>query len=397
MYSQRKLSAFALIALMVLALAPDADAQRRRSRRAPAPPPPPAVAQHVTIIDGASGALLRCEDCETPIPPASMAKLMTVLIVLERLRSRDVTMNTRFRVSEYAWREHGAMSTGSHMFLPLNAEVAVSDLLQGAVIVSANDACVVLAEGIAGSEEAFVALMNRRAGELGLRSARFRNVTGVDDPEQRISSVDLARLARHLITTYPEFYPVYSRRQFTFNNHTQMNRNPLLGAYPGADGVKTGHTDDSGYGLIGSAVLNGERRIIVFNGLPTMASRNAEAQRLMRAAFNDYALTRIAAAGEEVGQAQVRLGSRRTVPLVAQQEITIGGPRGVQDGLSAHIVYNGPLRAPIAEGDIVARLVVEGPNFQTQEFPLAAGRRVGRANWFSRAFEGLRLTLFGPS
>jgi D-alanyl-D-alanine carboxypeptidase (penicillin-binding protein 5/6) len=397
MYSQRKLSAFALIALMVLALAPDADAQRRRSRRAPAPPPPPAVAQHVTIIDGASGALLRCEDCETPIPPASMAKLMTVLIVLERLRSRDVTMNTRFRVSEYAWREHGAMSTGSHMFLPLNAEVAVSDLLQGAVIVSANDACVVLAEGIAGSEEAFVALMNRRAGELGLRSARFRNVTGVDDPEQRISSVDLARLARHLITTYPEFYPVYSRRQFTFNNHTQMNRNPLLGAYPGADGVKTGHTDDSGYGLIGSAVLNGERRIIVFNGLPTMASRNAEAQRLMRAAFNDYALTRIAAAGEEVGQAQVRLGSRRTVPLVAQQEITIGGPRGVQDGLTAHIVYNGPLRAPIAEGDIVARLVVEGPNFQTQEFPLAAGRRVGRANWFSRAFEGLRLTLFGPS
>jgi D-alanyl-D-alanine carboxypeptidase (penicillin-binding protein 5/6) len=306
-------------------------------------------------------------------------------------------MRTRFRVSEYAWREHGAMSTGSHMFLPLNAEVAVSDLLQGAVIVSANDACVVLAEGIAGSEEAFVALMNRRAGELGLRSARFRNVTGVDDPEQRISSVDLARLARHLITTYPEFYPVYSRRQFTFNNHTQMNRNPLLGAYPGADGVKTGHTDDSGYGLIGSAVLNGERRIIVFNGLPTMASRNAEAQRLMRAAFNDYALTRIAAAGEEVGQAQVRLGSRRTVPLVAQQEITIGGPRGVQDGLTAHIVYNGPLRAPIAEGDIVARLVVEGPNFQTQEFPLAAGRRVGRANWFSRAFEGLRLTLFGPS
>jgi D-alanyl-D-alanine carboxypeptidase (penicillin-binding protein 5/6) len=397
MYSQRKLSAFALIALMVLALAPDADAQRRRSRRAPAPPPPPAIAHHVTIMDGASGALLRCEDCETPIPPASMAKLMTVLIVLERLRSRDVTMNTRFRVSEYAWREHGAMSTGSHMFLPLNAEVAVSDLLQGAVIVSANDACVVLAEGIAGSEEAFVALMNRRAGELGLRSARFRNVTGVDDPEQRISSVDLARLARHLITTYPEFYPVYSRRQFTFNNHTQMNRNPLLGAYPGADGVKTGHTDDSGYGLIGSAVLNGERRIIVFNGLPTMASRNAEAQRLMRAAFNDYALTRIAAAGEEVGQAQVRLGSRRTVPLVAQQEITIGGPRGVQDGLTAHIVYNGPLRAPIAEGDIVARLVVEGPNFQTQEFPLAAGRRVGRANWFSRAFEGLRLTLFGPS
>jgi D-alanyl-D-alanine carboxypeptidase (penicillin-binding protein 5/6) len=396
MYSPRKLGAFALIALIVLALAPDADAQRRRSRRPPAPPPPPAVAQHVTIMDGASGAILSCQDCETPVAPASMAKLMTVLIVLEQLRSRRITMETRFRVSEYAWREHGAMSTGSHMFLPINAEVAVRDLLQGAVIVSANDACVVLAEGIAGSEEAFVALMNRRAGELGLQTARFRNVTGLDDPEQRISSADLARLTRHLITTYPEFYPVYSRRQFTFNNRTQMNRNPLLGAYAGADGVKTGHTDESGYGLIGSAVLNGDRRIIVFNGLPTMAARNSEAQRLMRAAFNDFALTQIAAAGEEVGQAQVRLGSRSTVPLVAQQTISIGGTRGEQQDLTAHIVYDGPLRPPIAEGQIVARLVIEGPNFQRQEYPLAAGRKIGRANWFSRAWEGLRLTIFGP-
>ena len=393
---QRRLGAFALAALLVLALAPDADAQRRRSRRPPAPPPPPAIAQHVTIMDGASGAILFCNDCESAIPPASMAKLMTVLLVLERLRSREISYDTRFRVSEYAWREHGAMSSGSHMFLPINSEVTVRNLIQGAVIVSANDACVVLAEGIAGSEEAFVALMNRRAQELGLRSARFRNATGVDDPEQRISSADLARLTRYIIETYPEFYPVYSRRQFTFNNHTQANRNPLLGAFAGADGVKTGHTDESGYGLIGSALLNGERRIIVFNGLPTMASRNSEAQRLMRTAFNDYAISQVAAAGEAVGEAQVRLGSRRTVPLVAQSTITIGGPRGVQEGLTAHIVYDGPLDPPIAEGQVVARLVIEGPNFQTQEFPLIAGRKVGRANWFARAWEGLRLSLFGP-
>jgi len=393
---QRRLGAFALAALLVLALAPDADAQRRRSRRPPALPPPPAVAQHVTIMDGASGAILFCNDCETAIPPASMAKLMTVLLVLERLRLREISYDTRFRVSEYAWREHGAMSSGSHMFLPINSEVTVRDLIQGAVIVSANDACVVLAEGIAGSEDAFVALMNRRAQELGLRSARFRNVTGVDDPEQRISSADLARLARYIMVTFPEFYPVYSRRQFTFNNHSQANRNPLLGAFAGADGVKTGHTDESGYGLIGSALLNGERRIIVFNGLPTMASRNSEAQRLMRAAFNDYAIAQIAAAGEQVGEAQVRLGSRRTVPLLAQSDIIIGGARGVQDGLTAHVVYDGPLHPPIAEGQVVARLVIEGPNFQTQEFPLTAGSKVGRANWFARAWEGLRLSLFGP-
>jgi D-alanyl-D-alanine carboxypeptidase (penicillin-binding protein 5/6) len=395
MKTQRALGALTLA--LVMAIAPAADAQRRRARRPPPPPPPPAVAQHVTIMDGASGAILACNDCETPIPPASMAKLMTVLVVLERLRARAITFETRFPVSEYAWREHGAMSGGSHMFLPVNATASVRDLIQGAVIVSANDACVVLAEGIAGSEQAFAQIMNRRARELGLRSAHFTNVTGVDDPQQRISSADLARLTRHLIITDPEVYRVYGRREFTYNNRTQANRNPLLGAFPGADGVKTGHTDDSGYGLVGSAVQNGQRRIVVFNGLPTMASRTSEAQRLMRSAFNDYNLVTIARRGEQVGEARVRLGSRRNVPLVAERDIVIGGSRTAQEGVTAHIVYTGPLRPPIRKGDVVARLVVAGPNFPTQEFPLAAGRKIGRANWFSRAFEGLRLTLFGPS
>jgi serine-type D-Ala-D-Ala carboxypeptidase (penicillin-binding protein 5/6) len=289
------------------------------------------------------------------------------------------------------------MSTGSHMFLPLNAYVAVGDLVQGAIIVSANDACVVLAEGIAGSEAAFVEMMNRRAQELGLTTARFRNVTGLDDPEQRISSADLARLARHIILNYPAFYQVYSRREFTFNRRTQSNRNPLLGVYPGADGVKTGHTDESGYGLVGSAVADGQRRIIVFNGLPTMASRNGEAQRLMRSAFNDYAMRTFAEAGAQLGEAQVRLGSRRSVPLVTARDITVAGPRDAQQNLTARIVYTGPLSPPIREGQVVARLVLQGPGFETQEYPLTAGRRVGRANWFARAWEGLRLTFFGPS
>ena len=384
----------ALTLAIALALPSAADAQRRRARQ---PPPPPAVAQHVTIMDAASGAILACDQCEEPIPPASMAKLMTVLLVLERLRSGAITYETRYTVSEYAWREHGAPSGGSHMFLPVNSSVSVRDLIQGAVIVSANDACVVLAEGIAGSEAAFVALMNQRAQQLGLRSARFANVTGLDDPNQRISSADLARLARHIIINYPDFYRVYSRSDFTFNNRTQQNRNPLLGAFPGADGVKTGHTDESGYGLIGSAVQNGQRRIIAFNGLPTMAARRSEALRLMRSAFEDYHLVTVAARGEQVGEARVRLGSRRAVPLVAQEDIVIGGTRASQAGVTVSIVYDGPLNPPIRQGQVVARLVIEGPNFTAQEFPLAAGRRVGRANWFSRAWEGLRLTLFGPS
>ncbi len=389
----RALAAFLLVVTLALPL--EADAQRRRAR-ALSPPPAPAVAQHVTIMDAATGAILDCQNCDEPIPPASMSKLMTILVVLEQLQAGRINYNTHFRVSEYAWREHGAMSSGSHMFLPVNSYVAVADLVHGAVVVSANDACVVLAEGIAGSEAAFVEMMNRRAQELGLTTARFANVTGVDHPDQRISSADLARLARHLILTYPEFYEVYSRREFTFNRRTQQNRNPLLGAYPGADGVKTGHTAESGYGLIGSAVQDGQRRIIVFNGLPTMAARNSEAQRLMRSAFNDYAMRHFADAGAEIGQARVRLGSRRTIPLVTEREITIIGPRAAQQNLTAHIVYDGPLAPPIREGDEVARLVIEGPGMTPQEYPLQAGRRVGKANWFARAWEGLRLTFFGP-
>jgi D-alanyl-D-alanine carboxypeptidase (penicillin-binding protein 5/6) len=370
----RALCAFTLIA--AIAFAPAADAQRRRTRT-PAPPPAPAVAQHVTIMDGASGAILSCEDCETPIPPASMAKLMTILIVLEQLQAGRITYNTQYSVSEYAWREHGAPSGGSHMFLPVNSSVSVRDLIQGAVIVSANDACVVLAEGIAGSEEAFVAMMNRRAQELGLTSARFRNVTGLDDPEQRISSADLARLARHIIVNYPDFYPVYGRREFTYNNRTQPNRNPLLGAYPGADGVKTGHTDESGYGLVGSAVLNDERRIIVFNGLPTMAARTSEAQRLMRAAFHDFSIAtdrRAPALKSEkrkcalVHGARSRSWRRATSPsaahAVCKQELT------AHHRLRAARYIR---RSPKAQ--VVAHLVVEGPGFQTQRFPLDHGRR----------------------
>ncbi len=375
-------------AVLMLSLAAPAEAQRRRTAPAPAP------AQHVVIMDAVSGLVLACEQCETPVAPASMSKLMTVLLVLEALERREISLDTRYRVSEYAWREHGAPSGGSNMFLPVHSEAAVRDLLRGAVIVSANDACVVLAEGLAGSEAAFVQRMNRRAQELGLRSARFANATGVDDPAHVISTLDLARLARHLIVHFPDFYRTYGERTFTFGDHTQENRNPLLGAFEGADGVKTGHTDSSGYGMVGSARRGEQRRIIVFNGTNSMQARRNEALRLMQSAFDDYAVTRLAAAGAQVGEAQVRLGERRTVPLLARDDIYVGAPRGVQAGLSARIVYQGPLPTPVRQGDIVAQLIVEGPGFERREFPLVASRHIG-PNWFSSVFEGLRLSLFG--
>ncbi len=385
-----------LMAALLFSLADSADA-RRAPRRTAAPPAPALLgAQHAVIMDGATGVLLACDDCETPIPPASMSKLMTILMVAERIHAGSINENTTFAVSENAWR-HGAQSDGSHMFLEINSQVRVGDLIRGVIIVSANDACIALAEGMSGSEEAFVAEMNRRAGELGLRSARFRNATGLPDPEHVISTADLARLARHLIVTYPEIYRLYSQRTFTYNNRTQENRNPLLGAFTGADGVKTGHTADSGYGLIGSAELNGQRRIIVFNGTATMAERRSEAERLMRASFFDYDVVTLAAANAPVGEAQVYLGGRSRVPLVSARPIIVGVPHRVRDGLTAHIRYDGPLRAPIAQGQEIARLVVEGPGFPRREYPLVAQRRIGGANWFAQAWVGMLRTFGGSS
>ena len=395
---------WAALFLAVLIVAAPADAQRRRPAarhavthaRVVRPPAPPAEPTHAVIMDGASGAILYCKDCDVPMPPASMSKLMTVLIVAEALHDHRINLDTRYHVSENAWR-HGASSDGSHMFLEINSDVRVGDLLQGVIVVSANDACIALAEGLAGSEQAFVALMNRRAQELGLRTAHFANVTGLPDPNHVISAADLARLARIAIQTHPELYRYYAERTFTYNNHTQENRNPLIGAFPGADGIKTGHTDDSGFGMIGSAVQNGERRIIVFNGMRSMAERRSEALEMMRAAFEQYALAQVAPRGAQLGEAEVYLGSRRTVPLVAPQGITLGGTRAELTGLTAHIIYHGPLSAPIRPGQMVAELVVEGPNFPARRFPLAAGTAIGRANPFSQAWEGLRRTLFPGS
>ncbi len=388
-----------LIPILVLALALPGTADARRHVRraaavhAAAAPAAPVItgAQHMTIMDGETGILLACDDCETPIPPASMSKLMTILVVAEHLRNHSITLDTTFPVSENAWR-HGAQSDGSHMFLELNSRVRVGDLIQGVITVSANDACIVLAEGISGSEEAFVAEMNRRAGELGLRSARFRNATGLPDPEHVISTADLARLARIIIRQYPDIYRYYSQPSFTYNNHTQENRNPLLRAFTGADGVKTGHTDDSGYGLVGSAVLDGQRRIIVFNGTRSMAERASEAQRIMRAAFYDYDIVTLAAPNQPIGEADVYLGGRARVGLVAPQGIAVGVEHRVRPGLTAHITYQGPVRAPIAKGQEIAKLVVEGPGFPRREYPLVAAQRVGGANWFAQAWVGLTRT-----
>ena len=349
---------------------------------------------HAVTIDYESGLILACDRCEEPIPPASMSKLMTLVLVAEALERGDITEDTLVTVSERAWR-HGAVSAGSHMFLGLGSQVRVGDLVRGAIIVSANDACVALAEAVAGSEAAFVQRMNDRASELGLATARFRNVTGLDEEGHQISPLDLARLAAIMIREHPEMYAVYAERSFTFNERTQENRNPLLGAFEGADGVKTGHTDASGYGLIGSAVVNGQRRIIVFNGSRTMAERRERAVNLIRSAFFDYQVREIYAAGEVIGEAQVWLGSRRTAQLVSATPIYAAANQSVFSNLTASIVYEGPVPAPIAADQVIAHLVIEGPGFETVRYPLTAQEPVNRANPFSRALSGIGIAFGG--
>jgi D-alanyl-D-alanine carboxypeptidase (penicillin-binding protein 5/6) len=377
-------------AALTAALAATATAQTR------APDVVESAATHIAILDYGSGAVLDCRDCDTPMPPASMSKLMTMLVVSDKLKSGAISLGTKYSVSEKAWR-NGAQSDGSHMFLELNSQVTVRDLIRGVIVVSANDACIALAEGISGSEEAFVDLMNNRAQELGLKSARFRNTTGLPDPDHVISAADLARLAAIIIRDHPDLYKIYSERSFTYNGKTQENRNPLLGKVAGADGVKTGHTSASGYGMIGSAERNGQRRIIVFNGMKTTAARSSEAQRLMAAAFFDFNVSNVAEQGKVVGRAAVYGGSKKDVGLAAAQPIRIAAHRTVASGLKAAIVYEGPLPAPIKAGDEVASLVIEGPGYARQSFPLVAAEKVGRANVFARAGAGLGKLLGGGS
>lgn len=357
--------------------------------------PVPTPAKHVTILDYKSGQVLYCKDCDTPMPPASMSKLMTVLIVADKLKSGAINWDTQFPVSEKAWR-NGAQSDGSHMFLELNSTVSVRDLVSGLVIVSANDACIVLAEGIAGSEENYVQLMNKRAQELGLKSAHFANVTGLPNPDHVISSADLARLSRFITLNYPDIYKLDSVPSYTYNNHTQENRNPLLGAFEGADGVKTGHTNDSGYGMIGSALRNGERRIIVFNGLNSMAQRRSEGIRLMSLAFASFDAKHLFDKDAKVGDADVWMGAKKTVPLVATAPVDVAYLRTLRDDLKLTIVYDGPLPAPIKKGDVVGKLVFEGPGVSRQEIPLAAGENVGSMNPLGKALFGAK-QVFGGS
>ena len=342
-------------------------------------------AKHLIIVDYDTGEILFEKNARMPMQPASMTKIMTAIIVFDRLRDGSLSLDTEFTVSEDAWERGGAKSGSSTMFLKPKSNVSVQDLLYGVIVQSGNDACIVLAQGIAGSERAFADLMNQKAQELGLKSAHFTNATGWPDPDHVISAKDMAVLADYTIREFPDMYTIYGVEEYTWNGITQPNRNPLLLAgFTGADGLKTGHTNISKYGFAGSAKIDGKRRIFVVNGLKSKADRRTESLRLIRSAFGEFKSYKLFGKEELVGSAKVFMGKTGTVPLIAHEDIWYGLHRSQRSGLTARIQYDSPIPAPIIKGDKLGQLVINAPGKVAKTVPLFAGGDVKRKSFMGR-------------
>lgn len=352
-------------------------------------------AREALLVDFETGTVLLDKDAEKRMPPSSMSKLMTALMVFERLKEGSLSLDEKFRVSENAWRKGGAASGGSTMFLEPHTEVRVEDLLRGIIIQSGNDACIVVAENLMGSEEDFARAMTKRAHEIGLSNSTFVNATGLPDEGHLTTARDLATLARYIINTFPEYYSIYSEMKFEYNGISQSNRNPLLYTMRGADGLKTGHTSVAGYGLTASAVDGDRRQILVINGLESVKARSEEAQRLMDWGFRNFENRRLFTAGETVTTAEVWLGQADSVGLVIDRDLKLTVPRRAAQNLEVKVVYNGPLAAPVTKGQQVATLMVGGTDMKTMEFPLVAAEDVPRLGFVGRIGAAVRHLVFG--
>jgi len=348
------------------------------------------LARHAFLVDPQTSTVLLFKDAETPMPPSSMSKMMTIFILFDELAAGRLKLDTRFRVSERA-RSMG----GSRMFLELGSEATVEDLIKGIVILSGNDACVVVAEGLAGSEEAFSERMNKRAREIGMTKTVFKNSSGWPAEGQYTTARDLAVLAWQTIDDYPHYYKYYAETNWTYNNIRQENRNRLLKITPGTDGLKTGHTEEGGYGQATSAVRDGRRLILVVNGLASMAERAQETARLMEWGFRESTNTTVFRAGDMVVEAPVWLGVQDKVPLVIAKTVQITMPAGQTASPRVVARFDGPIAAPIAKGTRIGTAVVTLPDNRTVEYPLEAGADVARMGVFSRVAAMLQHYIFG--
>lgn len=370
-----------------------------------AAPPFETAAPIAYMVDLSSGAVLYEKDADRRIPPASMAKMMTTHVVFELLESGELKPDRMCTVRPETWQKWHGPQAGSTMFLSPGEQVSVENLLHGIVTLSGNDATVVLAECISGTEAAFVALMNRRSRELGLENSHWGNPVGWPDEGVTYTTArDLAALAAATIREHPELYRrFYGQREFTWGRTlsgnqpiTQANRNPLLGRVAGTDGLKTGHTAEAGYGFTGSAEQDGRRLIMVVAGLTGFNQRIEESVRFMDWGFRAWQSRPLLEQGEKVGEARVQLGSDSAVGLVAPRAVAATFPAGIGQDLRARIVYEGPIKAPISEGQHVANLVVELPGMPAQVTPLVAEQAVAEAGFFGRMWAGL-MHLLGMS
>lgn len=352
-------------------------------------------APYAILMDYDSGTVLFEKAADEPFEPASMAKLMTAEYLFKELKEGKVSLDDAFTVSEYAWRTGGAPAGGSAMYAELKSSIPVRDLLRGLLVQSGNDAAIIIAEGIGGTEPAFADLLNKRAEELGLKNSRFMNANGLHDPDQKVSARDLAILARHVIRDYPEYYPIFSEPEFTWNNIRQTNRNSLIAEGIGVDGLKTGFIKESGYGVIASALRNEQRLILVIAGLQSEAERIGEARRLLDWGFRNFTQVTVFEADEVIADASVYGGVAGRVPLKAEGAIRILVARDAKDALKARVVYQGPLMAPVAEGQQVGVLRVWDGERLIQETPLYTAGSVERGALHARAVDALGELLFG--
>jgi D-alanyl-D-alanine carboxypeptidase (penicillin-binding protein 5/6) len=353
-------------------------------------------AKHAILMDADANLVLFEKDADTLMPPASMSKLMTLAVVFRELKAGRLKLDDQFKVSEHAWRTGGAPSGSSAMFAPLNSMVSVEDLIQGITVQSGNDACIVLAEGIAGTEEAFAKQMNDYAKEIGLTRSHFVNSTGLPAEGHVMTARELAMLAHYLIVTYPDYYHYFGQKDFKFNKHTYTNRNPLIFSDLGVDGLKTGYIEAAGYGLVASAKRGDQRLIIVVNGLESKREREEEPRKLIEWGFKNFKPFRLFDQGETVSDALVWGGTQHYVPLVGSGNINIILPTTADPKVRAAIVYNGPIKAPIRKGDKVAVLrITAADSTATNDIPLYAGDNIDQSNFAMRGLDSLLVLAFG--
>ncbi|SCW46843.1 D-alanyl-D-alanine carboxypeptidase (penicillin-binding protein 5/6) [Sphingobium faniae] len=363
-----------------------------------AAPPYTSEAPIAYLKDLSSGAVLYDKGGETRIPPASMAKMMTAHVAFRMIQKGELKLDAKFTVRPETWKQWHGPQAGSTMFLSAGEQVSVEDLLHGIVTLSGNDACVVLAEGIAGTEQAFVALMNQEGERLGLKNSHFGNSNGwPDEGVTYVTAEDLATLAQATVEETPDLYKkFYATKSFTWGKTMggrdieQANRNPILGKIAGADGLKTGHTQEAGFGFTGSAEQDGRRLVMVVAGLTTSNGRIAESVRFMDWGFKAWKAQPLFKKGQTVETAEVQLGSATKVSLVAPQNLAVTLPRTASTNISVKVAYTGPIKAPIQKGDRIAELIVSTPDTPPQIMPLVAGEDVAEAGIFGRLWNGLK-------